>query len=121
MNLGSATRKANRRCENPACGAWFRPTRPTSRYCSRPCAAVVRPRSERMAQGRKGGLAGSAKRREASAARIGARVESLTALEAFRLGRRYGLADQGNVKQAGWREGYAAGFEACIAAMEDEA
>lgn len=110
-NLGPATRKACRRCANVACLKFFRPERPTRRFCSRQCSADVRPRSSRVSAGRKGGTASGAKRRGVSVETIRARVAGLTTLEAFLMGRRYGKADMGNQRTSARREGYSNGFE----------
>ena len=117
MNLGPATRRAHRRCENPACRAFFRPVKPTRRFCSRQCAADMRPRQSRVLAGRKGGTASGIKRRASSSDRIRQRVADLTPMQAFLLGRQYGTADMGNRITTAKREGFADGYEAGIQAM----
>lgn len=114
MNRGPATRKAHRRCET--CGSFYRPVKPTRRYCSKPCAAKGRTRASRIAAGRKGGLSSGIRRRGASRDRIAAMVASLTPLQAFWKGRQYGTGDESNRRQMAYREGYAAGYEAACEA-----
>lgn len=81
-------------------------------YCARRCAALDRPRSSRVAAGRKGGLAGSAKRRELSLAQMRARVAGLSPMEAFLDGIKWGLRRLAARTQSARREGFSAGFEA---------
>lgn len=116
INRGPATRKACRRCANLACRKFFRPDRPTRRFCSRQCSADVRPRSARVAWGRKGGTNSGVARRVMSVETIRQRTAGMTALEAFLLGRKYGKADRGNrvttARREGYSEGYTHGYEA---------
>ncbi|MDP3717123.1 MAG: hypothetical protein Q8T13_05055 [Acidobacteriota bacterium] len=117
VNRGPATRRAHKRCANPACRQFFRPERPTRRFCSRQCSADVRPRQVRVLAGRKGGTSSGIRRRAISSDRIRQRVATLTPMQAFLLGRQYGKADIGNRVTTAKREGFADGYEAAIQAM----
>lgn len=77
----------------------------------------MRPRQSRVLAGRKGGTASGIKRRSISSVRIRQRVEGLTPMQAFLLGRQYGTADMGNRITTAKREGFADGYEAAIQAM----
>ena len=110
VNRGPATRKACRRCANPACQRFFRPERAIRRYCSRPCAAACRSRASRVAAGKKGGTASGIKRRGASLEVIHQRLAGKTVVEGFLLGRKYGKADLGNLRRTARREGFAEGL-----------
>lgn len=90
------------------CGQWFRPKqRPeTARFCSRPCADKARPRQSRVEAGRKGGGKRSAG--------LWARIDALTARDAYRLGRKHQRADVGNRVQSARREGFAEGYEQAL-------
>jgi hypothetical protein len=113
QRLGHFPRWPGKRCANSTCQRVFRPAqrKRIARYCSRQCAADCRPRSARVAAGKKGGVASGIKRRGESLVTIRARVEAMSTVEAFLLGRKYGKADMGNQRQSARRDGYSQGFE----------
>lgn len=77
----------------------------------------MRPRQSRVLAGRKGGTASGVKRRFISSDRIRQRVDGLTQMQAFLLGRQYGKADMGNRVTTAKREGFADGYETAIQVM----
>lgn len=111
--MNPSVRRACKRCLNPACGRWFRSARnfARQRYCSRQCAADCRPRASRVAAGKKGGTNSGIKRRGESKEAIQRRLEGLTVVEAFLLGRKYRKADVANARRSDYRDGFSSGYE----------
>ena len=87
-------------------------------FCGRRCSALSRTRASRVAAGRKGGLAGSSKRRGLNRAQLCARVAALSPIEAFLDGMKWGLRRLAARAQAARREGFSAGYEKALADME---
>jgi hypothetical protein len=105
--------RAGKPCANPACRRWFRAisNQHRQKFCGRACAAVCRPRASRVAAGKKGGTASGVRRRGISLDAIAQRVQDMSPIQAFQIGRYYAKTDSFNRAQTARREGFSDGYE----------
>lgn len=115
-------RRPGKQCALTTCRQWFRNTGSNfvrQRYCSKRCAARDRPRSSRVAAGRKGGHKRAANFWGATRAQLEARVAGLPPFEAFLFARdlvkhRYESRIQ-SARRAGFSDGYTVGWDEAMA------
>lgn len=108
-------KRAPKHCANPDCGQLFRPRWNWNRqvYCGRQCAADCRPRSSRVAAGRKGGRARSGHYWQT----LSDRLAPMSKLEYWTEGRRYQKQVNSNRIVAARKQGFNKGFDAAMKAL----